>query len=365
MYCYDSYAMISGNVISGNTATNGGGGVWCTVDDESTLINNSISKNTVLAGGIDGGGGIGMYESFPSINNNILSYNMADKGAAIDCNNNSSVTFANNTVFGNSAAIKGAGIHCRKNSAMTISNSILWGNDAPDGKEIWIGISTAPSTVTISYSDVEGGQALVYIGPNCSLNWGSGMIDTAPQFADPSNGDFHLTWDSPCKDTGDNTSVTELYDFENDPRIWDGTVDMGADEFHTHLYHMGNVFPGGKIQVKVVGDPGVTPVTLALGSGVQDPPQSTPYGDLYLILPPVKTWNLVSIPSNGVRVVPATVPPPVKTWNLVSIPSNGVRVVPATVPTSWQQGDEYQFQALLGPLAPGSVLSNLMTLKVE
>ncbi len=116
---------------------------------------------------------------------------------------------------------------------------------------------------------------------------------------------------------------------------------MGADEFHTHLYHIGTVTPGSPIQVKVVGDPGVTPVTLALGSGVQDPPQSTQFGDLYLILPPVRTFNLGGVPANGVCVMSAT------------------------VPTSWQSGDQYPFQALVGPLAPGSALSNLMVLEVE
>ena len=116
---------------------------------------------------------------------------------------------------------------------------------------------------------------------------------------------------------------------------------MGADEFHTHLYHMSTVIPGGKIQVKVVGDPGVAPVTLALGSGIQDPPQPTPLGDLYLQLPTLWRGNLGTIPSTGVLVYPGTVPP------------------------TWQAGDEYPFQALLGPLAPGSVLSNLLTLTVE
>jgi hypothetical protein len=116
---------------------------------------------------------------------------------------------------------------------------------------------------------------------------------------------------------------------------------MGADEFHTHLYHIGAVIPGSAIEVKVAGDPGMSPLTLILGSGIQDPPQSTPYGDLYLILPPVKTYKLGSIPSHGVRVVPAT------------------------VPTNWQSGESYPFQVLVGPQAPGSVLTNLLILTVE
>jgi hypothetical protein len=85
----------------------------------------------------------------------------------------------------------------------------------------------------------------------------------------------------------------------------------------------------------------MTPVTLALGSGVQDPPQATPYGDLYLTLPPVKTFNLGGVPSNGICVMPGT------------------------VPSNWQTGEEYFFQALVGPKSPGSVLTNLMILTVE
>lgn len=51
---------------------------------------------------------------------------------------------------------------------------------------------------------------------------------------------------------------------------------------------------------------------------------------------------------------------------LLSIPSKGVRIVPATVPTSWQPGDEHPFQALVGPLGnPNSVLSNPKVLTVE
>jgi hypothetical protein len=117
---------------------------------------------------------------------------------------------------------------------------------------------------------------------------------------------------------------------------------MGADEFHTHLYHMGTVIPGSSIEVKVIGAPGTSPVMLALGSGIQDPPQSTPYGDLYLNFPPVRTFNLGGVPADGVLVYPGTVPP------------------------TWLPGSQYPFQALVGPMGnPNSVLTNLMVLTVE
>ena len=62
-----------------------------------------------------------------------------------------------------------------------ITNTILWGNDAPVGKEI--GVLTVwwsdsiPSELTISYSDVEGGQTSVFVEEGSILNWGDGMID--------------------------------------------------------------------------------------------------------------------------------------------------------------------------------------------
>ena len=83
-------------------------------------------------------------------------------------------------------------------------------------------------------------------------------------------------------------------------------------------------------------------VLLGLGSGIQDPPQSTQYGDLWLQLPLANNWPLGNIAGNGVLVFPATVPP------------------------SWLPGEEYPFQALVGPFGnPSSVLTNLMVLTVE
>jgi len=115
---------------------------------------------------------------------------------------------------------------------MTVANTVLWNNISPTGPEIYLGTATYHSTVTISFSDVKGGQSSVYVNSGSTLDWGSGMIDADPLFVDPDNGDFHLTFPSPCKDAGDDeASGLPDEDFENDPRVAFGFVDMGADEF--------------------------------------------------------------------------------------------------------------------------------------
>jgi hypothetical protein len=116
---------------------------------------------------------------------------------------------------------------------------------------------------------------------------------------------------------------------------------MGADEFFHHLYHMGDVVPGSPIDFKVVGAPGF-PALLALGTGIQDPPQSTQHGDLWLTMPLAKTWQLGPIPNTGILTHTAT------------------------VPSGWQTGSTHPFQALVGPWGGGATrLTNLLLLEVE
>jgi len=344
IYCYNySSPTITNNTISGNTAVfyGQGGGISCT-DAISTIANNTITRNSAGYGG-----GIYCWNSSMTITNNIIAGNAAiDDGGGIY--GSLSTTVTNCTLYRNSAKRNGGGIFFRKNSSFstTAINCTFSGNSAASGGGIYCYSPSSPtvtncifwgdmpnelsgSSPNVTYSDIEGGYS------------GTGNIEVDPLFVNSVIGDLHLSWDSPCRNTGDNTVITELFDFEGDPRIHNGTVDMGADEYHTHLYHTGTVTPGSPIEVRVVGDPGSAPVTLALGSGIQDPPKTTPYGDLYLMLPLM--WQR----------------------NLGTIPSNGVLVFPGTVPTSWQAGEEYPFQALLGPLVPGSVLTNLMVLAVE
>jgi len=83
---------------------------------------------------------------------------------------------------------------------------------------------------------------------------------------------------------------------------------MGADEFYTHLYVTGDKTPGGAIQGKFVGLPGTNPVGLFIGSGVLPSPMPTMWGDYWLQAPWLLLGPLGSIPSNGVMVLPTTLP---------------------------------------------------------
>jgi len=125
----------------------------------------------------------------------------------------------NCSFYANNVDEKGAGILVKSslgNSAPTISNCILWGNVATSGKkEIFV---SGPTLPTVTYSNVDQSG---YDGTN-------GNIRLNPLFA---NWKLNLQTHSACGNRGSNTSAQGLAtDFENDDRIIDGVVDMGADE---------------------------------------------------------------------------------------------------------------------------------------
>jgi hypothetical protein len=185
---------------------------------------------------------------------------------------------------------------------------------------------------------VDGGLASVVAMPPSAVIWNAPtMLNANPAFADPANGDYHLTFGSPCKDVGDNSAQSiPTNDFEGDPRTAGGTTDMGADEFHTHLYWVGLASPGATITLKVVGEPFSPVAYLALGSGVLNPPVPLSYGNLYLL------------------------PPFVWTYYMGSIPATGIRSRQAAIPGNWTTAGTYPFQALT--ISPTLVweLTNLM-----
>jgi parallel beta-helix repeat protein len=136
---------------------------------------------------------------------------------------------------------------------------------------------------------------------------GSSEIHVDPIFVGA--GDLHILHTSPCRDAGDaSVAALPVLDFEGDPRVAYGAVDMGADEFYTHLYVTGNLTPGGAVQGKLVGLPGTTPVGLFIGSDVLAAPVPTLWGGFFLQPPWVLVGPLGAIPADGVMALPATLP---------------------------------------------------------
>ena len=212
--------MYSGNItmancmISRNQAWYEGGGVFVWGNGSFTITNSTISGNRVDR---DGGGVYCQSDGSLAITNCTISGNHAGyDGGGIYCRDNSSITVANCTITGNIAEENGAALAASYSyvldlpSVVDITNSIFWNGE----DQIW---NNDNSTITITYSDVQGGWE------------GLGNMGVDPLFADPGywddndtpgdelddfwvDGDYHLKsqggrWDAMAGDwTYDNVT---------------------------------------------------------------------------------------------------------------------------------------------------------------
>ena len=114
---------------------------------------------------------------------------------------------------------------------VALTNSIIQGN--ANGEIALAGMGRNGTTsISIAYCDIAGGEEEIDLEGNSSVDWLAGNIDADPLFVDPDNGDYHLTEDSPCIDSGDP---------ESDPDA-DGTrTDMGAFPFFQRGGFIGGV----------------------------------------------------------------------------------------------------------------------------
>jgi len=207
-----THATIENNIITGNSADNGGGGLdYC---------NGAIRNNIIIGNSAENGGGVDWCEA--TIRNNIIAGNTAGwlGGGLYTCGGK----IENNTIVGNTADYGGGLSDCNG----SILNCIIWGNNASDDPQV--GASNIPS-----YS--------------CIQDWvggGQGIIQENPRFLDPDGPDddpntyhdnnYRPSPNSPCVDAGNNEVwMSEAVDLDGIPRIIKGTssltVDMGAYEY--------------------------------------------------------------------------------------------------------------------------------------
>ncbi|MBL7033053.1 MAG: T9SS type A sorting domain-containing protein [Candidatus Delongbacteria bacterium] len=151
--------------INDNSAYGDGGGIYYDLSPGQSLMNVTISNNTSTSYG----GGIYCSSSSPNLEN---------------------VTLTNN-----SAAL-GGGIFCWWSSDPSLENCILW-NNIP--QEILFHPMDFPNSITISCSDIQGGEEGIDTNDNGTVYWLENNIDEYPLFCNPDSSYYRLQLDSPCR----------------------------------------------------------------------------------------------------------------------------------------------------------------------
>ncbi|MCK4338376.1 MAG: T9SS type A sorting domain-containing protein [Candidatus Cloacimonetes bacterium] len=203
-----------------NPAESGFGAICCVAQSKPILLNTKIVNNSDYETS-----GIGVYNGF------------YDEGPIL----------INCTICNNSNCSEGV-INQTSRTNVTLINCIFR-NPAED--EIWFDYQGNPNTVTISYTNIDGGIDAINTNNNGTIHWLEGNIDSLPQFVGGDPFSYELLSGSPCIDAG-NPDTTGLNlpptDLAGNPRIYNGIIDMGAyewqingavdkeDKFYKNLY---------------------------------------------------------------------------------------------------------------------------------
>jgi len=208
--------ILFGCTVTGNQATNYGGGAALAILNNCLVESNHAGIKPGFFSGFGGGIECGI------LNNCIVAGNSAFQGSGGDGNQFGSLncvlnncTIARNA-SSNEAAIygaPGAARYCSLNNCIVYDNTLVSNN---------IALPSGVYNVTMFNCCV---------APLAAAN--AGNITNDPLFVDPAAGDYHLQSNSPCLNSGDNIYVNLATDFDGHPRIIGGTVDMGAYEFQS------------------------------------------------------------------------------------------------------------------------------------
>ncbi len=182
-------------IIRDNHAYNSGGGMICRDESYPIISHCTIDHNEVNIGG---GGGVYCENSGPLFEYCVITRNHSDvEGGGGIHNHNGDSVLINCTISENWADGSGGAVFCTGVAEFHVVNCIFWNNRLYE-------ISLYDNNqITVSYSDVEGGEERVVAYGESAAAWGIGNIDDDPRFVDPENGDFHLQITSPCIDAGD------------------------------------------------------------------------------------------------------------------------------------------------------------------
>lgn len=291
---YGEHITISGNTITGNSGGTDGGGIWLSSSSNISITDNKISGNEASSTGgaihlygpkenvtvtdnnisnnSDGGGlyivpwngdvvqingnniignsgrsgGIYIAGNLfqTSIINNVVCKNStsANQGGGLYIKAHGQLTLTNNTISQNSAVENGAGLsveYSANDSQALIHSNIIWGNSASgDGRDIYVNNDAnndlVYSLVELLNNDFDQSATGFFIADPTFYTRidPSNLNNVDPSFVNAAGDDFHLSDSSACINAGNN-QAPEIppTDRDGQPRIMDGSVDMGAYEF--------------------------------------------------------------------------------------------------------------------------------------
>lgn len=286
--------LIDDCLIRNNCGTHGGG-VRIQGTIQNSIIENNNTKdvkagpaggahlqggrmvNCIVRGNTSGGdcGGVRLYNKCQLINTLVVGNTATGKvgGVGIESANSDVIgctIVGNDQLTSNAGDNSKCGISCGATSdnGTKLANNIVWGNKhngvAQTAQIYYISHYNAANRINnaIAHQNTTNGVKLsmdndaddTYTDSDSNEQTGR-----APHFADPANGDYRLTWQSPMFNKGNNDLTTVTEDLDGDTRTKGGVVDCGCYEFdavtvsisntHAVLTVRGSVCEGSSVAV--------------------------------------------------------------------------------------------------------------------
>ena len=223
--------------IHSNSASNSGGGVY-NESGAPRMINGIVSSNRSTSGG-----GMYTYAGSPILTNVVISNNTADEhGGGMVSGTYASAVLTNVTIVGNTAGVDGGGIYNDLSSFVAPApttafyNCLFLGNMAGhSGNDLHNRRNIGDNSGTPFFTNsLVGGHATWQAAWGTNVG-GSSMATTVNPFMDMAGGDYTLHYDSDAVDGGSNVAYDEDEyggkDLAGNPRMYKGTIDIGAYEF--------------------------------------------------------------------------------------------------------------------------------------
>ena len=216
--------------VTDNLIKNNGGGI--SVSGTSTL---TVSKNQIIANSGDTYGGAWIQNTTSYITDNIFARNTsAASYGGLYLNPTSSLYFTNNTVTNNTAQSIVGGIYCSIDGSniADIYNNIIWDNKR----------AGTSSDLYLAGTGIKRGYYNNYQTIGGLWSFEDNRLNVDPLFSSASTDDYHLGTGSLCLNAGDNSAPgIPAKDLDNNTRICDSVVDLGAYEHCTGDCHPADV----------------------------------------------------------------------------------------------------------------------------